>query len=147
MIVQFTVPGEQRGKERPRFVKATGRTYTPQRTLAQEARVREAWHQAGRPDLGTGPLRAVLVVALERPAGHFRVNGELSAAGRRAPYPVRKPDVDNLLKGYLDALNGVAYRDDSQVVDALVRRVWCEPGERAHGRLTLCPMPGTQVAA
>lgn len=30
--------------------------------------------------------------------------------------PSRKPDVDNVLKAVLDALNGVAYKDDSRVV-------------------------------
>ena len=28
---------------------------------------------------------------------------------------IKKPDADNLIKGVLDALNGVAYDDDSQV--------------------------------
>lgn len=31
-----------------------------------------------------------------------------------------KPDIDNVLKAVLDALNGVAYKDDSQVVEVRV---------------------------
>ena len=32
------------------------------------------------------------------------------------------PDVDNILKIVLDGLNGVAYADDSQVVEAACRK-------------------------
>lgn len=38
------------------------------------------------------------------------------AARSRAIYPTNKPDIDNLAKSILDALNGVIYKDDSQVV-------------------------------
>ena len=30
--------------------------------------------------------------------------------------PTKKPDIDNIMKVVLDALNGVAYHDDSQIV-------------------------------
>lgn len=33
--------------------------------------------------------------------------------------PDKKPDADNILKAVLDALNGVAYEDDRQVVEVL----------------------------
>jgi Holliday junction resolvase RusA-like endonuclease len=35
-------------------------------------------------------------------------------------YPTKKPDADNIAKVILDALNGIAYRDDTQVVDLTV---------------------------
>lgn len=36
-------------------------------------------------------------------------------------YPLVKPDIDNCIKSIMDALNGVAYKDDKQVV--LVRSI------------------------
>jgi Holliday junction resolvase RusA-like endonuclease len=36
----------------------------------------------------------------------------------------RHGDLDNTLKALLDALNGLVYRDDSQVVEILARRNW-----------------------
>lgn len=41
----------------------------------------------------------------------------------RVPAPnLVKPDVDNIAKAVLDALNGVAYGDDSQVVELTVKK-------------------------
>ena len=41
----------------------------------------------------------------------------------RVPAPnLVKPDVDNIAKAVLDALNGVAYDDDSQVVELTVKK-------------------------
>jgi Holliday junction resolvase RusA-like endonuclease len=64
-------------------------------------------------------------------------DGTLSAAGQRKPFPTgKKPDVDNALKLLMDALNGKAYRDDVDVVDARVRRVWSFDGwERTRVQL------------
>ena len=38
--------------------------------------------------------------------------------------PITKPDWDNIGKIVSDALNGIAYRDDSQVVDSRVRKIY-----------------------
>ena len=40
--------------------------------------------------------------------------------------PTRKPDWDNVGKIICDALNGIAYRDDAQIVDALVRKFYSD---------------------
>ena len=40
--------------------------------------------------------------------------------------PTRKPDFDNIGKVICDALNGIAYRDDAQIVDALVRKFYSD---------------------
>jgi len=42
------------------------------------------------------------------------------------PYHTSKPDVDNLIKSIKDALNGVAYRDDSQVVQVFARKQYAD---------------------
>ena len=41
-------------------------------------------------------------------------------------YPTKKPDIDNILKVVLDALNGLAYRDDSQVISCTVLKTYGE---------------------
>ncbi|OMD02745.1 RusA family crossover junction endodeoxyribonuclease, partial [Paenibacillus odorifer] len=45
-----------------------------------------------------------------------------AAADRGDILPVTKPDADNYLKGVKDALKGIIWKDDSQVVDAFVRK-------------------------
>ena len=42
--------------------------------------------------------------------------------------PTTKPDTDNYLKGVLDALNTVVFKDDSQVVGMVAQKFYsCEP--------------------
>jgi Holliday junction resolvase RusA-like endonuclease len=40
--------------------------------------------------------------------------------------PTKKPDMDNIIKVVADALNGIAYYDDSQIVDCRVAKVWSD---------------------
>lgn len=53
-----------------------------------------------------GPLVMDLVFELPRP----------KSAPKRVQHPTTRPDLDNLLKAIKDALRGVVYRDDSQIV-------------------------------
>lgn len=130
--MRFVVPSEPRGKARPRFVRATGRTYTDTPTLRAEQRIADAWRATGAERPPDVPLELWVTLVLARPRSHFRANGELNAAGLRTPVPVRKPDVDNALKLVMDALNGLAYRDDVQIVAASVSRRWAGQTEAAH---------------
>jgi Holliday junction resolvase RusA-like endonuclease len=138
--VLFKVDGPVRGKGRPRFVRATGRTYTPAETTSAEERVRQAWREAGAPDYGHNPIRLNVTVVLERPTGHRRTNGELSAAGLRSVYPTKKPDLDNVLKLVADALNKCAYADDAQVVDADLSRRWATREQHDHVLVFIAPL-------
>lgn len=40
--------------------------------------------------------------------------------------PTKKPDMDNVVKMVADALNQVAYKDDTQIVDCQVRKFYSE---------------------
>ena len=81
---------------------------------------------AGR-ELFDGPLSALFRFVIPRPKGHYRKNGELSASGRRNPHPAKRPDALKLARGAEDALSGVVYRDDSQIVDERLVKEWGEP--------------------
>lgn len=128
--VTLWVPGKPRGKDRPRFDGRTGRTFTTAATTNAEASIVAVWRDAGEPRLPDGAAKLVLFISVERPAGHFKKDGHLSAAGQRQPFPAsKKPDVDNCLKLVMDALNGRAYKDDVQIVAATIARVWSDrPG-------------------
>lgn len=123
--MKLVIHGEARGKARPRFVRATGRTYTDTPTLRAEQRIRDEWRASGHKRLPDLALEITVGLYLERPKTHFRTDGlTFSAAGQRSPLPLRKPDVDNALKLVCDALNGLAYRDDALITDAHVYRRW-----------------------
>jgi Holliday junction resolvase RusA-like endonuclease len=133
MAIDLLIPGRAQGKDRPRFVRATGRTYTPKETLAAEERIRHAWCKAGEPEVH-GALSVTITVRTPRPQSHYLKGGELSAEGRRHPYPDnnQKPDLDNVLKLCLDALNGHAFKDDVQIVQAHAYRFWTPPLYGGH---------------
>ena len=40
--------------------------------------------------------------------------------------PAKKPDIDNVIKSILDALNGVAYHDDTQVVAVFAEKYYSD---------------------
>lgn len=140
-MIEIRVPGKPTGKGRPRFVRATGRTYTDAQTVSAEQRVQAAWNAAGQPRLPDGPLAFELTIVIARPQTHYKRDGSLSATGERSAWPVRKPDCDNALKLTFDALNGCAYRDDVDIVHAWVVRRWAHPGEHEHTLIGLRPMP------
>lgn len=124
-LVHLVIDGQPVGKGRPRFVKQTGRTYTPRATQLAESEIRRAWEEADRPRLDEGPIDLHVRLAVARPKGHYTTKGDLSAAGQRAPFPAaQKPDVDNALKLVMDALNKRAWRDDVQIISATVARRW-----------------------
>ena len=40
--------------------------------------------------------------------------------------PTKRPDLDNILKAVSDALNGIAYKDDSQIVAAVIQKFYSD---------------------
>lgn len=111
----FMIPGEPTGKGRPRFTRS-GHAYTPERTASYEQAVRQAY-KAEFP--GTEPIPAGVPVAVKIIAGYgipkstSKVKAERMLAGEIRP--TKKPDADNIAKAICDALNGLAYHDDSQI--------------------------------
>lgn len=72
----------------------------------------------------TGPLCLIVRIERVRPAGHYGKGGALNAAGRRTPYPVARPDLLKLTRAIEDALTGVVWRDDAQVVEQHLEKRW-----------------------
>lgn len=127
----FAVPGKVMGKGRARF--GNGRVFTPKATEIAENWVRMCWRDASADRIDDGPVVLKVTAVMERPQAHYRKSiGGLSAAGRRSPKPTRKPDIDNVWKLVADALNGHAFRDDSQITRAAVDKRWANPGETEH---------------
>lgn len=82
----------------------------------------------GDRQLRSGPLRLRVVFVFPRPAGHW---GTGRNAGRLKPsapvYCRTRPDVDKLLRAVGDALTGVVFRDDAQVVIVAAEKHYGEP--------------------
>lgn len=125
-MTQFSVPGVQ-GKAWPRFARQGMhvQTYTPDKTRAYEQAVELAYAAAGG-RLIDGPVALQLTAYQALPKRATKA--QRAAAVRGEIYPIRKPDLDNIIKIVLDALNGSAYTDDKQVVRLDARKLYT-PGE------------------
>lgn len=122
--LQFVVPGEAVPKARPRHARIKSKrggdrvvTYTPKATETWEAYVRWFAFQAmnGR-GLISGPLHVDIHAHYRIPESWPRWKREAAEAGHVGH--TKRPDKDNVAKAILDAINGVVYADDSQVVSS-----------------------------
>jgi Holliday junction resolvase RusA-like endonuclease len=131
--IVFTVPGQPQGKGRAKIVKSGGfsRMATPDKTVAYEGLIAHAGHQAmaGRP-LIEGPVAVVVDMRCQVPASWSKKKQAQALIGEVRP--VTKPDQDNVLKAIFDGLNGVAWKDDVQVVEIVSRKRYA-------------PLPGVYV--
>ena len=117
--LMFVIPGIARGKGRPRATKR-GTVYTPAKTVSAEAWVKScAYEQMGQPLLLT-PLHVSIDIDVEIPASWPQKRRAAALSGETRP--TGKPDLDNCCKLLMDALNGIAWRDDSQVVRLTARK-------------------------
>jgi Holliday junction resolvase RusA-like endonuclease len=128
--VRFTVPGKPVGKGRPRIgrVGAHARMFTPEKTVSYEGLVgwTAAQAMAGR-SLLLGPVGVAMHIGLDVPASWSKVKQAKALIGQI--HPATKPDMDNVVKAIFDALNGVVWKDDVQVVSLSVGKQYAEaPG-------------------
>ncbi len=131
--MKFTIPGRPVGKERPRT--ARGHTYTPQRTQLYEALVIVSLRKTTPrvEALLQGPLEVTIVWSKQVTKSWSKKRKAEALAG---VYAVGMPDVDNVAKSITDALNGVAYDDDSQVAVLHVSRVYVEQEDSVTVEIT-----------
>lgn len=119
----FEVPGDPRGKGRPRFTKS-GHTYTDSETRAYEEKIiayyRKSFGGYRWPDEAFIRVKVIAHYQIPKRA----TKAAIASMQARKLFPSRKPDIDNVLKIVLDALNGVAYKDDSRVVSVEAEKVY-----------------------
>lgn len=113
----FQAIGKPRGKARPRFDGRHKRIFTPASTADYERLVRQAYISSGGYLLSeTEPIKILIIAQFKK------------AVSSKKDAPTMKPDWDNIGKAVCDALNGIAYRDDSQIVHSEVMKVWARDG-------------------
>lgn len=121
--ITITMRGLPVGKGRPRFNRATGRAYTPGKTADYEGGLAGAASRVmGDAAPLEGPLAVSVIAVFPIPASWSGKKKAKAAAGLIRP--TGKPDGDNLLKACGDGLNAIVWRDDSQIVDARIRKVY-----------------------
>lgn len=118
----FKVLGEPVAKARPRFNSKTRMTYTNKKTKNAERLIQTEYIKQGggnRNDYsGKVEIELVFVFPIRKSWSKVKKRGMWNKAH------TIKPDLDNLEKTVLDALNGLAFKDDSQVCLVTKEKFW-----------------------
>lgn len=125
-MIEFIVEGKQIAKERPRKGK-NGIFYTPKKTLDYEGKIVDSFlklHYTKRKKYAKDiPLGIICTFCIQTPKSFSKVKRQKALNGEIIP---KRKDVDNMLKTIMDALNKVAYEDDSQITEAIIRKKYAE---------------------
>lgn len=123
MIYEFEVPGKIIGKGRPRLNSYTGSVYTPTRTKDYETLV-EQYFLLKYPKFKPleGRVQVEINAFFEIPKSTKKADKELML--EQKINPTKKPDIDNIVKIVLDAMNGIAFNDDTQITKLYVEKLY-----------------------
>lgn len=124
-IVTFKVEGNPVGKQRARYAKRGNfvQTYTPEKTRTYESLIKDAAIVAmGASEPLETPVSLYLYIRVPIPTSATKKR--LEAISKGDEKPIKKPDASNVLKSVEDAMNGVVYKDDSQIVNIHVTKVY-----------------------
>lgn len=120
----FTVPGEPVGKGRPRMTRA-GHAFTPEKTASYENLVKLCFQKAYPTWSPTPDEVGVEIYA------YYQIPKSASKKKQREMIdgvirPTKKPDIDNVAKIINDALNGIAWADDTQIVTEGIKKLYSD---------------------
>ncbi len=121
-MITFTVDGDPQTKGSAKAFKhaTTGRVI-----VMNDNPKCKAWASAvgwkarlamGATPIAVGPVRVEALFTMPRP--------------RTSKLAAPRLDVDKLIRALLDALTGIVYRDDAQVVEVVARKMWGKAGVR-----------------
>lgn len=127
--ILITIPGEPCAQGRPRISTAGGfpRAYDPAKSrnykafvklIAQEEIPVQGWRYTEL------PLAVTITAYMSIPSSKSKKFKQAAALG--VERPTKKPDIDNIFKCVTDALSGIAYKDDKQIVAATVNKWYAE---------------------
>ena len=125
MIYEFEVIGNIIGKQRPRINTYTYNVYTPTKTKDYEEYIQQNFKiKYPNHEILEGRISVEIVAFLEIPKNTSKkktiemLNDNIS--------PTKKPDIDNIAKSVLDALNKFVFKDDNQVTKLIVEKKYSE---------------------
>ncbi len=125
MKLNFTIKGKVKAKQSVKFGR-NGIKYTPKDMIEYANLVRMSfinaypdWHVCNFEDK---PLKVEIDVCMPIPKSYSKKKTE--QALKNEIRPTVKPDCDNIAKNINDALNGIAYPDDKQIVSLTVNKYY-----------------------
>ena len=121
MKIELEILGKPMGKGRPRLSKYG--TYTPEKTVNYENYVKLCFINKYKNYTPTEKaLKAKITALFEIPTSYSKKKKKELIGQPHA----NKPDADNIAKIVLDSLNGLAYKDDNQIAELEIKKVYGE---------------------
>jgi Holliday junction resolvase RusA-like endonuclease len=124
-MVTYLVEGNPVGKGRPKFARRGNfvSTYTPTKTRDYEDLIKDAARKAmGSNELLETPVTVAIYITVPIPSSYSKKRTEACLSGSERP--IKKPDIDNVAKCFLDAMNEIVYKDDTQVLTLHITKVY-----------------------
>lgn len=122
---KLTIPGQPVPQGRPRFSsKPFPHAYDPKTSRDYKKLVSECAKRNKPSELFTGALE-VRVDIYKKSLKSFN-RAQARDAQAQILRPITKPDADNYAKGILDALKGIVWSDDGQVVKLTCEKFYSE---------------------
>lgn len=123
LIVNFIIPGPPQGKARAKVYRNHNivRAVTPEKTVLYENLVKTCYQELNMSQYFNEQALVMVIDAyydIPKSTSKKKAEDMLNGSIR----PTKKPDSDNIAKAIMDALNGVAFKDDSQIVELRIRK-------------------------
>ncbi len=121
MIYEFEVPGKITGKGRPRVNSYTGIVYTPTKTKDYESLI-EQYFLLKYPRFKQIEQRTKVSIIAYFDIPKSTKKSDIEGMLNNEISPTKKPDIDNIVKIVLDAMNKFAFKDDTQITKLEVEK-------------------------
>ena len=121
MIYEFEVPGKITGKGRPRVNSYTGIVYTPTKTKDYESLI-EQYFLLKYPRFKQIEQRTKVSIIAYFDIPKSTKKSDIAEMLNNEISPTKKPDIDNIVKIVLDAMNKFAFKDDIQITKLEVEK-------------------------
>ncbi len=126
MMYEFEVIGDIKGKARPRVNTYTGQAYTPSNTKDYEMLIKQYFKiKYPKYEPIQGRVFVKIIAFFKIPKNNIsKKEKELILEGKMSP--TKKPDIDNIVKIVLDAMNKMAFKDDNLITKLEVEKVYAD---------------------
>lgn len=128
-FVEIIIPGAPIPKKRHRSYHGMGGrigSYSPQTAVERKIKI---FIKAHVKDITMEAVNVTFDFFVSRPKSHYGTGKNTQIIKATSPqYPTSKPDIDNYIKFYLDCMNGIIFKDDSQVIGCYAHKKYAENG-------------------
>lgn len=131
-MIDFTIPLPPTAKGRPRF--GRNGAYTPTKTRVFESAFRLLSRKHAPREMLEGPLKMEVFFTVKIPKKRPKF-----------PFPITKPDGDNFLKAIFDSMEGVFFKNDSQICDGRFVKLYDVTNSGARIRVLLCKVSESAI--